>query len=173
MGFTAAAQRTSSDDATQLPIGEVARRAGMRTSRIRYYEAHDLLPAPDRVSGKRRYSASVLRQLAIIDAAQRVGFTLDEIRELLGSRDRPALERVRQLAQRKLPEVDALIERATAVRGLLQACSACDCVSLDVCELFDDHQVRLADDSAGAVASRLVVLGNEARADDASLSASS
>jgi MerR family transcriptional regulator, redox-sensitive transcriptional activator SoxR len=161
------------DDAIQLPIGEVARRAGMRTSRIRYYEAHDLLPAPDRVSGKRRYSPGVLRQLAIIDAAQRVGFTLDEIRELLGSRDRPALERVRQLAQRKLPEVDALIERATAVRGLLQACSACDCFSLDVCELFDDHQVRLADDSAGAVASRLSVLGNEARADDASLSASS
>jgi MerR family redox-sensitive transcriptional activator SoxR len=161
------------DDAIRLPIGEVARRAGMRASRIRYYEAHDLLPAPDRVSGRRRYSPGVLRQLAIIDAAQRVGFSLDEIRELLGSRDRPALERVRQLAQRKLPEIDALIERATAVRGLLQACSDCDCGSLDVCQLFDDHQIRLVDDSRGAVASRLVVLREDGRAGGLSLSASS
>jgi MerR family redox-sensitive transcriptional activator SoxR len=153
------------DDATQLTIGEVARLAGMRTSRIRYYEAQDLLPVPDRVSGKRRYSAGVLRQLAIIDAAQGVGFTLDEIRELLGSRDRPAHERARRLAQRKLPEVEELIERATSVRRLLEACSACDCGSLDVCELFDDHQLRLTDHSAGAVASRLVALRDDARGD--------
>jgi len=116
------------------------------------------LPAPERVSGKRRYSAIVLRQLAIIDSAQRVGFTLDEIRELLGSRDRATLERLRLLAERKLPEVDALIERATAVRGLLQACSACDCGSIDVCEMFDDNRSPLLDHSAGAVASRLAVL---------------
>jgi MerR family redox-sensitive transcriptional activator SoxR len=154
------------DDAVQLPIGEVARRAGMRTSRIRYYEAHDLLPVPDRISGKRRYPPAVLRQLAIIDAAQRVGFTLDEIRELLGSRDRPALERLRQLARRKLPEVEALIERATAVRGLLEACSECDCGSVDVCQLFDEHQVRLGDDAAGAITSRLVVLRDSARPAD-------
>ena len=81
-----------------LAIGEVAERAGMSTSRIRYYEARGLLPEPERVAGKRRYTEDVLRRLAIIDAAQRVGFTLEEIRDLLGSRDQPAHERLRQLA---------------------------------------------------------------------------
>lgn len=157
-----------SDEPVQLTIGEVGRRAGMRTSRIRYYEAHDLLPVPERVSGKRRYSPDILRQLAMIDAAQRVGFTLDEIRDLVGSRDGPEHERLRRLAQRKLPEIEALIERATAVRRLLETCSACDCGSLDICELFDDRDLRLTDHSAGAVASRLVVPQADARAGDAS-----
>ena len=76
-----------SEDGKQLAIGAVAERSGMSTSRIRYYEARGLLPAPERVSGKRRYRSGVLRRLAIIDAAQRVGFGLDEIRDLLGSRD--------------------------------------------------------------------------------------
>jgi len=146
-----------SDAAAELTIGEVARRAGMRTSRIRYYEAQEVLPEPERSSGKRRYSPDVLRQLAIIDAAQRVGFTLDEIRELLGSRDRPAHERLRRLAQRKLPEVDGLIERATAVRRLLEVCTECDCESVDVCDLFDDRELRLLDPPAGATPPRLVM----------------
>ena len=73
----------------QLAIGEVADRVGMSTSRIRYYERRGLLPEPGRVAGKRRYTEDVFRRLAIIDAAQRVGFTLEEIRDLLGSRERP------------------------------------------------------------------------------------
>jgi DNA-binding transcriptional MerR regulator len=69
-----------------MPIGEVAERAGMSASRIRFYEARGLLPAPDRAGGKRRYGEEVLRRLEIIDAAQRVGFTLEEIRDLLARR---------------------------------------------------------------------------------------
>lgn len=61
----------------QLAIGEVVERAGMSTSRIRYYEARGLLPEPERAAGKRRYTQDVFRRLAIIDAAQRVGFTLE------------------------------------------------------------------------------------------------
>ncbi len=64
----------------QLAIGEVAERAGMSASRIRYYEARGLLPEPERAAGKRRYAEDVFPRLAIIDAAQRVGFTLEEIR---------------------------------------------------------------------------------------------
>jgi MerR family redox-sensitive transcriptional activator SoxR len=157
-----------SEAPADLTIGEVARRAGMRTSRIRYYEAQDVLPEPTRQSGKRRYSPEVLRQLAMIDAAQRVGFTLDEIRELLGSRDRPAHERLRRLAQRKLPEVDELIERATAVRRLLEACSECDCESVDVCGMFDDRKLRLLDPPAGGATPRLVVSRDDPRSSDAS-----
>ncbi len=69
----------------QMAIGEVAERAGMSASRIRYYEARGLLPEAERAAGKRRYGEEVFRRLAIIDAAQRVGFSLEEIRDLLGS----------------------------------------------------------------------------------------
>ncbi|MGO9499931.1 MAG: MerR family transcriptional regulator [Solirubrobacteraceae bacterium] len=131
------------EDGKQLAIGEVAQRAGMTASRIRYYEARGLLPPPGRVSGKRRYGSDVLRRLAIIDAAQRVGFGLDEIRDLLGSRDELAHERLRQLALAKLPELDQLIDRATSVRRLLEICSECDCKSIDVCRLFDLTSTRV------------------------------
>jgi MerR family transcriptional regulator, redox-sensitive transcriptional activator SoxR len=97
-----------------------------------------VLPQPDRVAGKRRYDDDVLRRLAIVDAAQRVGFALDEIRDLLGSRDEPAHERLRRLATLKLPELDELIERAVSVRRLLEICSTCSCESIDVCRMFGE-----------------------------------
>ena len=111
----------------------------MSASRIRYYEAQGLLPEPERVAGKRRYGEDVFRRLAIIDAAQRVGFRLVEIRDLLGSRDEPAHERLRQLALAKLPELDELIARATSVRRVLTLCSRCRCESIDVCCMFDEQ----------------------------------
>ncbi|HEV3387622.1 MAG TPA: MerR family transcriptional regulator [Solirubrobacteraceae bacterium] len=132
-----------SEDGKQLAIGEVADRAGMSASRIRYYEARGVLPAPERVGGKRRYDQDVLRRLAIIDAAQRVGFGLDEIRDLLASRDELAHERLRELALAKLPELDELIERAASVRRLLEFCSDCDCDSIDVCRMFDLTSTRV------------------------------
>lgn len=126
-----------------MTIGEVAERAGFNASRIRYYESRGVLPEPERTAGKRRYSKDVLGRLAIIDAAQRVGFTLDEIGDLLGSRDQPAHERLRQLALLKLPELDELIERATTVRRLLEICSKCSCTSIDLCRLFEDRALPL------------------------------
>jgi DNA-binding transcriptional MerR regulator len=126
-----------------MAIGEVAERAGMSASRIRYYEARGLLPEPERVAGKRRYGEAVLRRLAIIDAAQRVGFTLEEIRHLLGSRDELAHERLRALALSKLPELDDLIARANSVRRVLKICSRCNCESIDVCLMFDERVLPL------------------------------
>lgn len=134
--------------APELAIGEVAERAGMNRSRIRYYEARGLLPAPERVAGKRRYGEDVFRRLGLIAAAQGVGFTLDEIRDLLGSRDQPAHERLRQLAQLKVPELDELIARASSVRRVLKICSQCSCESIDVCLMFDDRVLPLRDDTA-------------------------
>jgi len=124
----------------RLAIGEVARRTGMSASRIRYYEARGLLPQPERVAGKRRCGEDVLRRLTIIDAAQRVGFRLLEIRDLLGSRDEIAHERLRHLALLKLPELDDLIARATSVRRVLTLYSRCSCESIDVCCMFDERR---------------------------------
>jgi MerR family redox-sensitive transcriptional activator SoxR len=126
-------------DAT-LTIGEVAARAGLNTSHIRYYERIGVLPAPDRVSGRRRYREEVLHRLAIIDVAQRAGFTLEEIRDLTGPTNTGAHagDRIRTLAEQKLPDIDTLIARAEAVRAWLQVATTCDCESVDVCSLFTD-----------------------------------
>lgn len=124
-------------DAT-LTIGEAADRAGIRASAIRYYERVGLLPEPERVSGQRRYDEGIIRRLELIAVAKEAGFTLDEVRTLLESADRgdPAHRQLRALAERKLPEVDALIERAQAVREWLTVATACGCESLDDCRLF-------------------------------------
>ncbi len=138
----------------QMAIGEVAERAGMSTSRIRYYETRGLLPEPERAAGKRRYGDGVFRRLAIIDAAQRVGFTLEEIRDLLGSRDELAHERLRDLALSKLPQLDDLIARATSVRRVLKICSRCDCESIDVCRMFDERVLPLREPSPASRSGR-------------------
>src|SRR5918997_1773749 len=121
-----------------MRIGEVARRAGVNVSLIRYYEEIGLLPSPARVSGQRRYDETVLRRLAVIDVAQRAGLSLDEIRELVEHGNDPMNERLRELAARRLPEIDALIDRARRVRVWLEAATRCDCERLDDCALFDD-----------------------------------
>ena len=74
------------DDA-ELTIGQVARRAGLNVSAIRFYEAEGLLPEAIRVSGQRRYSDEVFGRLAVIDVAKRAGFSLEEIRTLLRAGD--------------------------------------------------------------------------------------
>jgi MerR family redox-sensitive transcriptional activator SoxR len=123
-----------------MTIGEVAARAGLNTSHIRYYERVGVLPKPERTSGQRRYDEEVLHRLAIIDVAQRAGLTLEEIRDLTGSDNQGprAGERIRELAESKLPDIDALIARAQAVRAWLEIARGCDCESVDVCSLFTD-----------------------------------
>jgi len=121
-----------------MRIGEVARRAGVRVSLIRYYEEIGVLPEAPRVSGQRRYDEPVLRRLAVIDVAQRAGLSLDEIRELLEHGNEPMSERLRALAERRLPEIETLIDRAQRVRTWLQAAAGCDCERIDDCVLFDE-----------------------------------
>jgi len=125
-------------DQPQLRIGDVATRAGVATSQIRYYEEIGLLPPPERVSGQRRYDETVLRRLSVIDVAQRAGLSLDEIRELVHHGNDPVSDRLRALAEQRLPEIDALIERATRVRAWLAAATGCGCERIDDCALFDD-----------------------------------
>jgi MerR family redox-sensitive transcriptional activator SoxR len=126
-----------SDDAG-LRIGEVAERAAVNTSLIRYYERIGLLPPPERVSGQRRYDVTVLRRLAVIDVAQRAGLSLDEIGELLEIGTEPLSARLQDLAQCKLPEIEALIDRAQRVRGWLTTATGCDCQTVEECALFDN-----------------------------------
>ena len=130
-----------------MRIGEVAHRAGVRVSLIRYYEEIGLLPEAERVSGQRRYDDTVLRRLAVIDVAQRAGLSLDEIRELVEHGNDPLNDRLRELAARRLPEIDALIDRAQRVRTWLETATNCGCQRIDDCALFDDPALPSAKDT--------------------------
>ena len=123
-----------------LTIGELADRAGKNPSAIRYYEQIGLLPQPARVNGRRRYEAGTVRTLAVIETGQRAGLALDEIRLLLSASpgDQAAIERLREVAERKLPEVIALIARSELVRDWLEGAARCECPNLIECPLFDD-----------------------------------
>ena len=120
---------------SDFTITEVARRAGIRPSALRYYESIGLLPTPARVNGRRRYDESVPRGLTIIAAAQDMGFTIAAIATLFHgfSAETPAWARWQALARDKLPRIDALIKRAEGMKKLLEASLACECLTLDEC----------------------------------------
>jgi MerR family redox-sensitive transcriptional activator SoxR len=122
-----------------MTIGAIAALSGRRPSSIRYYEQIGLLPRPDRRSGRRVYGPDTVRTLAVIETGQRAGLTLEEIRDLLSASDgdQAAIERLREVAVRKLPEVAELIERTEIVRDWLEAAARCECPSLDECPLFE------------------------------------
>jgi MerR family redox-sensitive transcriptional activator SoxR len=121
-----------------LSIGEVAAKAQVSVTAIRFYERRGLLAAAERAAGRRRFDPSVIRRLEIIGIAKRVGFSLDEVRALLASVEggTPAHEPLRALATGKQAEVEAMLERATRMRDWLAAASACRCETLESCALF-------------------------------------
>jgi MerR family transcriptional regulator, redox-sensitive transcriptional activator SoxR len=123
---------------TMLTIGQLAEQFGLKTSAIRYYERVGVLPEPAREHGHRRYGADAVRRLEVLEVAKRAGFTLDEARLLLRRTDAgtPAFESLRELAARKLPDVEALIQRAQEMRVWLLTATDCSCATLDVCGLF-------------------------------------
>jgi MerR family redox-sensitive transcriptional activator SoxR len=124
--------------AATYSIGEIAQRVGLSTSALRYYETLGLLPTPERASGRRRYDQDTLDRLAMIDVAQRAGFTLREAKTLLDGlhADMPPTDEWRALAQSKLAEVDQLLARAQAMRTLLNTWLECDCLTLDDIDAF-------------------------------------
>ena len=121
---------------SRLNISDVARQLRLRPSAIRYYEKLGLLPAPERVSGRRRYDKTVLYRLAVIQRAREAGFALGEIRALFfGFQEGTRAEaRWRRLADRKLAELDTLAGQIRSMRNLLKRVKAkCHCKTLEAC----------------------------------------
>jgi DNA-binding transcriptional MerR regulator len=114
---------------TGLRSGQVARAAGVNRQTLRYYERRGLLDEPGRtLGGHRVYPPDTVSRLRVIKAAQRLGFRLDEIAELLDIRGRPAT-----IAAAKLAEVAARIDDLTVIRDTLRAAVAAGCDDLVVC----------------------------------------
>jgi DNA-binding transcriptional MerR regulator len=119
-----------------LTIGELARRAGVTTSALRYYEELGLLPPPDRISGQRRYPESAARLVAAILLYSDAGFTLAEQKTLLATRVSTPGDR-RQLMLRKLAELDEQIARAQAAREAIRHGLRCPHEDVTQCTNFN------------------------------------
>ncbi|MFJ7208038.1 MerR family transcriptional regulator [Streptomyces sp. NPDC098789] len=120
-----------------LRSGQVAEAAGVNIQTLRYYERRGLLAEPDRSNGGHRlYGDDAVTVLRVIKAAQRLGFTLEEVAELLEAgrhrHGRPAAG-LQESAQAKLAEVDAKIADLTTIRTALTAAVAAGCDDLTLC----------------------------------------
>jgi DNA-binding transcriptional MerR regulator len=122
-------------DPTPLSIGEVAKRAGLAASALRYYEREGLIPVAPQRGGRRVYAASILERLALIELCKRAGFGIAEIKRLLAGvgRRTPPGERWRALGERKLAELDLRIAEAEQMKQVLRIVMRCECPTLDDC----------------------------------------
>jgi MerR family redox-sensitive transcriptional activator SoxR len=117
-----------------LTIGEVAARAEVRTSALRYYEETGLLLPVTRVGGQRRYEPSALERLAVIRFCQELGFSLAEVGTLLTPpRGATQKERWRTLVDSKVTELDKVLAKTRAMKKVLLASRDCDCVDIEQC----------------------------------------
>lgn len=136
--------------AKRLTVGEVAQRAGVATSALRFYEDAGLVTSERNSSGHRRYHTDVLRRVAFIRTAQRVGLSLDEIRTALATLPAgrtPTARDWARLATSWQPRLDEQIAMLTRLRDDLSGCIGCGCLSLAVCRLWNP------DDAAAALGS--------------------
>jgi MerR family transcriptional regulator, redox-sensitive transcriptional activator SoxR len=130
-----------------MTIGEVSRRSGVASSALRFYEERGLIASERAGSGHRRYRRPVLRRIAFIVFAQRVGLTLDEVAlelaKLPGDRA-PTRRDWSRLSSGWSERVDARIEELQRLKAGLTECIGCGCLSLDRCRLAnpDDRAAR-------------------------------
>ena len=138
---------------TRLTVGQLAERAGVATSAVRFYESRGLIRARRTTGNQRRYEQSELRRVAFIRTAQRVGLSLDEIGEALGTLpdDRvPTKADWTRLSRTWRPRLDEQIQRIERLRDQLDSCIGCGCLSLRNCALRNPQDV-MATRGPGAV----------------------
>ena len=135
----------------ELAIGTVAERAGLAVSAIRFYEDKGLITSTRTAGGQRRFRRDVLRRLAFIQVAQRVGLSLDEIAEALSTLPAevgPTGREWTELSSSWRPLLDERIRLLKALRDDLDGCIGCGCLSLERCRLRNPYD-RAAELGAG------------------------
>lgn len=135
----------------ELGVGEVARRAGVAVSALHFYERKGLIRSIRTSGNQRRYSADVLRRLAVIRVAQRVGIPLEALRkafESLPDERTPTREEWALLSAAWHEELEERIAQLTNLRDKLTSCIGCGCLSLTVCGLANPGD-ELASEGGG------------------------
>jgi MerR family transcriptional regulator, redox-sensitive transcriptional activator SoxR len=135
----------------ELSVGEVAARSGVAVSAIHFYEAKGLIRSRRNQGNQRRYPREVLRLVAVIKVAQRIGIPLAMIREALATLPHgrtPTAADWRKLSANWKRGLDERIEKMMQLRDSLTGCIGCGCLSLKVCPLRNPRD-RLGDEGPG------------------------
>ena len=133
---------------SRLSIGDVARRTGLATSALRFYEEKALIGSLRTPGNHRWYTRDVIRRVSFIRAAQRVGLSLEEIRAVLDDLPAgraPTRDDWHELSKKWKPWLDERIAALERLRDQLSSCIGCGCLSLDRCALYNP------DDAAGSL----------------------
>ena len=136
-----------------LTIGALSERSGVATSALRYYESQGLIHAERTTGNQRRYPRAMLRRVAFVRSAQRVGLTLEEIAEALATLPdgrTPTKADWARLSRSWRPRLDEQIRRIELLRDRLDGCIGCGCLSLRTCALNNPDDV-VAPRGPGAV----------------------
>ena len=134
--------------ADELTIGELARRSGVAPSALRFYEEHGLIRARRTDGNQRRYERAMLRRIAFVQAGKAAGIPLKRIGDALATLPDSRIPNRRdweRLSKRWREDLDARIATLEALRGRLDTCIGCGCLSIDKCELLnpDDEAAGL------------------------------
>ena len=127
-----------------LTIGELAARSGLSTSALRFYDSQGLITASRTSGNQRRYQRSVLRRVSFVRSAQRVGLTLEEIKQALATlpdERTPTRADWERLSRQWRDRLDERIRELEALRDKLASCIGCGCLSLDRCALSNPADV--------------------------------
>jgi MerR family transcriptional regulator, redox-sensitive transcriptional activator SoxR len=128
----------------QLTIGQVAERSGVPHTALRFYEESGLITSTRTAGNQRRYPRAVLRRLAFIRTAQRVGLSLDQIRDALATLPDgrpPTKSDWARLSRSWRVELDTRIDALQRLRDRLTSCIGCGCLSLRSCALHNPDDV--------------------------------
>lgn len=137
-----------------MKIGEVAKKAGIRPSAIRFYERAGVLPPASRISGQRRFGADVELYLTIIEHARQAGFTIAEIKVLFNGfqEGKPASARWKELAQKKSDDIEAQMRRLQNMQRLLKQSMECRCIKIVDCgRLMRSRSAKTPNARGGAI----------------------
>jgi len=138
---------------TTLTVGQLAERAGVATSAVRFYESRGLIRSRRTTGNQRRYEQAELRRVAFIRTAQRVGLSLEEIGAALATLPEnrvPTKADWTRLSRAWRPRLDEQIQRIERLRDQLDSCIGCGCLSLRNCALRNPQDV-MATRGPGAV----------------------
>ncbi|MEG3791928.1 redox-sensitive transcriptional activator SoxR [Lysobacter sp. CCNWLW3] len=137
---------------TELSVGQMAQRSGVAVSTLHFYEAKGLIHSQRTAGNQRRYGRDMLRRIAIIRVAQRVGMPLATILEAFSTLPdgrTPTRKDWERLSATWRQELDERIQKLSQMRDTLDDCIGCGCLSIDRCRLANPGDV-LAEDGQGA-----------------------
>ncbi|HEC60444.1 hypothetical protein LCGC14_0581380 [marine sediment metagenome] len=127
-----------------LTVGELAERSGVAKSALRFYETKNLLASIRTTGNQRRYDASMLRRIALIQVAQSVGFTLEEITNELASlpmNKNATKQDWQRVATKWQKELDSKMNRIQSLKDNLTGCIGCGCLSMNKCHLLNPEDI--------------------------------